>query len=326
MTDRRGASVSEYEAPLFLAWQLTNRCTARCLHCCEESGPDKAWKAELSREEALSLARQAVKLSIPYAAFGGGEPLGVPHVWEIFDILHAGGTRLKIETNGLLIDDAAAERLSGYAEPCVQISLDGASPAVHESVRPGGDFRGVLCAVDALVRRGIKPELVFVPTRRNLADAPAVYQAAVRMGARAFVTGPMMRLGRAAEEYELLAPSAEEWFLCVSALKALHQKLGEPIALSIYPWDIAEECRVRLQSPQAMMLVVPDGKVKLLNALPFACADLREQSLKEAWQAYRKAWKHPAVAEFIARIPKDLSLLKHANETWPPESWSERAA
>jgi hypothetical protein len=37
-----------------------------------------------------------------------------------------------------------------------------------------------------------------------------------------------------------------------------------------------------------MLLAVPNGKVKLLNALPFAPADLRKDSLEEAWDAYRR--------------------------------------
>jgi len=65
-----GRAVGEYGAPLFLAWQLTNRCTARCLACCEESGPDRAWRDELDRAEALDLARRIVDSGIPYVAFG----------------------------------------------------------------------------------------------------------------------------------------------------------------------------------------------------------------------------------------------------------------
>ena len=75
----QGRSVLEYDAPLFLAWQLTNRCSARCIACCEESGPDKAWRDELSRDEALDLTDRIVGAGIPYVAFGGGEPLSVPH-------------------------------------------------------------------------------------------------------------------------------------------------------------------------------------------------------------------------------------------------------
>src|ERR1041385_35023 len=94
-----GRAVGEYRAPLFLAWQLTNRCSARCIACCEESGPDRAWRDELDCGEALELARRIVAAGIPYVAFGGGEPLGVPHCWELFERLADGGVALKIETD-----------------------------------------------------------------------------------------------------------------------------------------------------------------------------------------------------------------------------------
>src|SRR5262252_3161228 len=96
----RGSSVDDYRAPLFLAWQLTNRCRARCVTCCEDSGPDRAWRDELTRDEALALARDIAGFGIPYVAFGGGEPLGVPFCWPIFETLVAGGVSLKLETDG----------------------------------------------------------------------------------------------------------------------------------------------------------------------------------------------------------------------------------
>jgi len=61
-----GRSVEDYAAPLFVAWQLTNRCDARCLACCEESGPDKGWADELSRGEALDLAQEIAVAGISY--------------------------------------------------------------------------------------------------------------------------------------------------------------------------------------------------------------------------------------------------------------------
>jgi hypothetical protein len=66
-----------------------------------------------------------------------------------------------------------------------------------------------------------------------------------------------------------------------------------------------------------MLLVVPNGKVKLLNALPFAPADLRYESLAQAWRAYKDAWRTAEVREFIARCRTEPRLLRHANETWP---------
>jgi len=315
-----GRSVEEYRAPLFIAWQLTNRCRARCITCCEESGPDRAWRDELTRAEALDLARAIVAMGIPYAAFGGGEPLGVPHVWEIFDILAAGGTSIKLETEGSYIDDAVADRLAALRVGCIQISVDGATATTHERVRPGASFASAIASLERCARRGLKPQMVFAPTRLNLGEMRDAYDLAERLGCDTFVTGPLMRLGRAAQDWEHIAPAESDWTTAAAGLREHAAARGMPVTLSIYPWDILTELGTRLRSPQAMLLVVPNGKVKLLNALPFAPADLRRDSLEEAWQAYRAAWRHPDVKEFIARCATDPGLLRHCNETWVLET------
>jgi MoaA/NifB/PqqE/SkfB family radical SAM enzyme len=312
-----GRSVEEYRAPLFFAWQLTNRCSARCLACCEDSGPDKAWADELRRDDALELARRIVAFGIPYVAFGGGEPLGVAHCWEIFELLADAGIGLKLETDGSRIDDGAADRLAALAVDCVQISVDGATARTHERVRPGSSFAAAVAAIERLVARGLSPQLVFVPNRLNVHEIVAAYDLATTLGCGAFVTGPMMRIGRAAAAWRELACSDEAWAQAVAALNERFRASAGKTVLSIYPWDILTELEVRLESPQAMLLVVPNGKVKLLNALPFAPADLRRESLPEAWQAYCAGWRAPEVRDFIAACRADPGLLRHANETWP---------
>ncbi len=274
-----GRSVDEYRAPLFLAWQLTNRCGARCITCCEESGPDKVWGDELRRDEALDLARRIAAFGIAYVAFGGGEPLGVPHCWGLFELLAAAGIALKIETDGSRIDAAAADRLAALAVECVQISVDGATAATHERVRPGSSFTAAIAAIERLAARGCAPQLVFVPTRFNLHEIVAAFDLAATLGCGAFVTGPLMRIGRAAVDWERIACSDEDWRHAVVALRERAASKGSSIALSIYPWDIVTEIETRLEQPQVMLLVVPNGKVKLLNALPFAAADLRRDSM-----------------------------------------------
>lgn len=310
-----GRSVDAYRAPLFLAWQLTNRCRARCLTCCEESGPDKAWRDELSRSEALAIARAIISAGIPYVAFGGGEPLGVAHAWELFEVLAGAGVSLKLETEGSYIDEEAADRLAALPVQCVQISVDGACAATHERVRPGGSFASALAALERLARRNCRPQFVFAPTRLNIGEIVAAYKLAGELGCDTFVTGPLMRLGRAALDWDRLAPSEAEWR---GAVEALHvAATGSSVRLAIYPWDILEELRARLENPQAMLLVVPNGKVKLLNALPFAPADLRNDSLDRAWDAYRQAWRSDEVRNFVSRCIAEPGLLRHANETWP---------
>jgi MoaA/NifB/PqqE/SkfB family radical SAM enzyme len=311
-----GRSLDAYGAPLFLAWQLTNGCAANCLACCEESGPGRAWRDELTRAESLSLAQQSIDLGIPYVAFGGGEPMAVPHFWDVVELLAGAGSAIKLETNGVHIDAAAAGRLADLGIDCVQISVDGATAATHEAMRPGSSFADTLACIDRLVERGIKPQFVFVPTRRNINEMVAAFELAVAHGCGAFVTGPMMRIGRGAIAWDALSVDPATWAAAEADLRRRGAELASPIMLSIYPWDILTELVRRLESPQAMLLVVPNGRVKLLNALPFAPGDLRRQSLAEAWHAYRAAWRTPVVRDFIMRAQSDPSLLLHANETW----------
>ena len=315
-----GRSVEAYAAPLFVAWQLTNRCGARCIACCEESGPDKAWGDELTRQEALTVAQQIAAAGIPYVAFGGGEPLGVPHCWEVFERLATAGVTLKLETDGRHIDDVTADRLVALAPQCVQISVDGATAETHEKVRPGSSFGAAIASIERLSARGCAPQLVFVPNRLNLHEAVPAYDLAVSLGCEAFVSGPLMRIGRAAAAWDRIACSEAEWQQTVARLREHARALGAPTSLAIYPWDILTEMERRRDSPQAMLLIVPNGKVKLLNALPFAPADLRHDTLAWAWQAYRDAWRTREVGAFIAACRADPGLLRHANETWPMQA------
>jgi hypothetical protein len=61
------------------------------------------------------------------------------------------------------------------------------------------------------------------------------------------------------------------------------------------------------------MLVLPDGRVKVAAALPHICADLRRQTLAEAWDAYRGAWRDLEVLAEVRHAIADASLHSRAN-------------
>lgn len=270
----------------------------------------------MGRGEALDLVKQAIDLSIPYVAFGGGEPLNVPFAFDLFEMLASAGVAVKLETNGRHIDGVTAARLHALGIECIQISLDGATAETHQAVRPGSSFEAALAAIDRLVALGTAPQLVFAPTVLNIHEIVPAFELAVRHGCSAFVTGPLMRLGRAAAAWNQLACDQAAWEQAAVALRERAAEMNVDIALNIYPWDIVTELACRLESPQAMLLIVPNGRIKLLNALPFAPADLRRESLAQAWQAYRVAWRMPEVRDFVTRCQTDPGLLKHANEIW----------
>ena len=213
----------------------------------------------------------------------------MPHCWDLLELLTRAGVSLKLETDGSRIDDAAADRLSALGVQCIQISVDGATAATHERVRPGSSFTAAIAAIERLAARGSVPQFVFVPTRFNVQEIVAAFDLAVTLGCGAFVTGPLMRIGRAATDWQRIACSDEEWRARYARLKERAASTNAGITLSIYPWDIITELETRLEQPQRCARRT-HGKVKLLNALPFA-PRLRRDSLEDAWRAYCDAWR-----------------------------------
>ena len=71
---------------------------------------------------------------------------------------------------------------------------------------------------------------------------------------------------------------------------------------------LLEELRYRLEHPAALFIVLPNGLVKLINALPFVCGDLRKESVAEIWGNFSRAWKNPQVAKFVEDMASEPKL------------------
>jgi MoaA/NifB/PqqE/SkfB family radical SAM enzyme len=307
--------IDSFSAPTMVTWQLTRDCNLACLHCCTDSAPGKALPHELSRERALSLAREIAAAGVPYAMIVGGEPTLVPHFAEVCRTLSDGGVLLKIETNGMAFDPAV---LKGLQVRSVQISLDGATPETFAKQRPGGDLAKVLATCRAVVAAGLPLEITFAPTKLNIHEAEAVVALAVSVGAFRFNTGKLMRLGTAAKLWDRLEPSAAEY----AAFRAMLDACRAPIELCYLPFSMEDELVGRKIEPSGTLLILPDGRVKVFAALPYTCTDLSKHSFLEAWDSYRKAWSDPRVRNALERLSVDPSYAAKANQWTPLDSMS----
>ena len=128
---------------------------------------------------------------------------------------------------------------------------------------------------------------------------------ASELGAYSFYTGRTMYTGNAVKTWHRLTPTAaqyDEYF------KVLHAKTDEyrgRMRVYFHEMGLLEELRYRLLHPAALLIVLPNGLVKLINALPFVCGDLRKQSLGEVWAHFQEAWQDPRVAKFVEELATD---------------------
>jgi MoaA/NifB/PqqE/SkfB family radical SAM enzyme len=300
-------------APLLVTWQITRDCDLACLHCCTDSAPGKRLPDELDAEAALRVADEIARNQVPYVMLCGGEPLVVPHFFRLAEALGAAGVQLKIETNGQRLDSATAERLARLPVRSIQISLDGDSQEVYGRQRPGGSLEKAHAACRAVRAAGLPLEITFAPTRLNIHEAGAVIQRAAGLGAFRFNTGKLMRVGTAARLWDRLEPAAAQYREFRELLEREARNLGGRMEFCYSPFTLGEALSASLDEAPATLLVLPNGWVKIAAPLPQICADLRRDSLAQAWAAYRSAWRDEAVRGAVRRASGDESQHADAN-------------
>jgi len=308
-------------APLLVSWQLTRDCDLACVHCCTESAPGKVMHGELSRDEALALCDQIIAARVPYVMLCGGEPMVVPHFLEVAERLGDAGVKLKIETNGQKFDAEAIARLARLPIRSIQISLDADTPETYAKQRVGASLEKVHDACRAVVAAGLPLEVTFAPTRINIDEAEAVIARARELGAFRFNSGALMRIGNAAKNWRKLAPDADQH----AALRALFDRESarddSDMELCYTPFTVSEALEYSLEEPPATLLVLPNGWVKASAALPEVIADLRRETLENAWVAYRRAWRMDRLRADLTRAAADAEILEQANH-WRMFDWA----
>ncbi len=254
-----------------------------------------------------------MRSEVPYVMLCGGEPLVVAHFFEIAEALGHAGVQLKIETNGQRFDADVARRLARLPIRSVQISLDGDSQETYQRQRPGGSLAKAHAACRAATEAGLPLEITFAPTRLNIHELGAVIERARALGAFRFNTGKLMRVGTAARLWDKLEPGAPAYRELLSVLERAQRLIGHEMELCYSPFDMASALRGNLAEPPATLLVLPNGWVKVAAALPYVCADLRRETLAQAWQAYCSAWRNGGVRAAVRRAACDESRHAQAN-------------
>jgi MoaA/NifB/PqqE/SkfB family radical SAM enzyme len=304
-TDPLASRSEDLGAPLYIAWQVTNECNLACLHCIEESGPGKAFRDEFDSEQIFHFLKQVTDLEIPYLSFSGGEPMVHPQFFEMVEFVCARDAQLKIETNGHYLTTENCERLKELGVKAVQVSLDGASRETFNRMRVRGDYDVAIEGVRNLRAADVPIEINYSPTRFNVHEIGAAVDLAYELGAYSFYTGRTMYTGNAVKTWHLLAPSEEQYD---EYFRVLHEKTEEyrgRMRVYFHEMGLLEELRYRLEHPAALLIVLPNGLVKLINALPFVCGDLRHESLSEIWANFQRAWQDPRVSTFVHELATD---------------------
>lgn len=216
--------------PRSMDLEITSRCNADCRYCYYLNNPDVQY-ADLPTASWLALFDELARCQVMNVTLMGGEPLLREDFLTLVDNIVVNRMRFSVLTNGSLLTPIIASHLkkTGRCDQ-IQVSLDGSTAAVHESLRGPGTFGPALAAIRLLQSVELPVSVRVTVHPGNVADLPSLTKLLLdELGLSSFSTNAVSSLGTS-EKY------APEVFLKpLDRLKAM-QALAE--LESAYPGRI----------------------------------------------------------------------------------------
>ncbi|MEA1867154.1 MAG: PqqD family peptide modification chaperone [Thermodesulfobacteriota bacterium] len=182
-------------------FHLTSRCNLSCPHCYTSRSQDDVNK-DLPGSLVFRMIDELANRGGNSITLSGGEPLLHP---EIRNILKYAGSKVEIRllTNGTLINRAWADFLADM-NVFIQISIDGSTKKIHDSIRGRGSFEKSLKSLEYLQEAGLRERINFSTTvmNQNFHDLPGIISLAGRLDVSLARFIPLRRKGTAKRKWE----------------------------------------------------------------------------------------------------------------------------
>jgi radical SAM protein with 4Fe4S-binding SPASM domain len=163
-------------APGLISWNITLRCPLKCPHCYVKAGENET-AGVLSTDEALAVVDQIRATGKPVVVLSGGEPLMRDDLCLIARHGTERGLRMVMGTSGYFLDRSMAARLRSAGIRAVAVSIDSASPAVHDSFRGvRGAWEKAVQAVRNCREEGIGVQINMTLMRPSAGDVESVVE------------------------------------------------------------------------------------------------------------------------------------------------------
>jgi radical SAM protein with 4Fe4S-binding SPASM domain len=158
-----------------VVWNCTRQCNLSCIHCYASSDNSRS-EDEMDTKEAKAFISDLAEFGVPVILFSGGEPMLRKDLLQMAALAHEYGIITGLSTNGTLITDEMAKKLSraGFGE--VGISLDGIGGNNDYFRGKQGAFQAALSGIRRCIAMGIRVSLRLTISRHNYQDIPAMFR------------------------------------------------------------------------------------------------------------------------------------------------------
>ncbi|CAK8722435.1 MAG: radical SAM additional 4Fe4S-binding SPASM domain-containing protein [Candidatus Electronema aureum] len=175
------AKAAEVRVPLAVSFELTRRCSFRCVHCYlgDQESIRKHRQQEMDTTSIIKLIDEMASAGVLFLTVTGGDPMIHPDFLEIYRYAVRSGLLVTVFCNGSLITDEIVSTFIQYPPRAVEVTLYGASQATFEAVTQQlGSFAACMAGVERLRQGKVRLRLKTMVLTLNQADLPVLWQRA----------------------------------------------------------------------------------------------------------------------------------------------------
>jgi len=264
-----GRGVKLPAARLWRLWQIESSfaCNLACVMCPWKGLRERLADNGLMQASVWEALRPHLQEVVEIDFSGGGEPLLQPNLAEWIAEAKQAGCKAGFLSNGTLLDEPTALRMTQAGVDWIALSADGASPETFETIRKGADFRKFCRNVRGLtaMRMGKIPRVMFnfVMMPSNFEELQDIVRLAADLGVDQvnFKQCDVVRDGKE-RNFGLFASKADRtirrYEKALAKARKLARKLGvETTAFAFVP----DELPVCDQDPRHSLFIRYDGRV-----------------------------------------------------------------
>ncbi|KPV64227.1 MAG: pyrroloquinoline quinone biosynthesis protein PqqE [Candidatus Bathyarchaeota archaeon BA2] len=287
------------KGPVFVGMDPTYRCNFSCPYCYLKA---PLCVKELSTEEWINVFKELNSLNVLIVCFSGGEPTLRKDLLVLIERAAKYFVAVNMVTNGLLVDDEFSQALREVKVNSVQVSLDGASSNVMDTLRGKGTFKKAINAIQNLIRNQISVHIGFASTKHNILDFPNV----VRLASELQVTSVRTMYLVPEHSGSTLVPSDNDylellnWIRNNSLKYSLRMDFGDPM----------EHIKIGKLLPTLSINITPEGFILPTPYIPIAYGNVKE-GIRNLWQnGLSNIWQHPVFVALSTYMKSEFDIPK----------------
>jgi radical SAM protein with 4Fe4S-binding SPASM domain len=213
----------------YVLWEVTSRCNLSCLHCRADASPAISDEGNLTTNEGEKLIKQLAEGSVNTLVLTGGEPLLRPDIAHLVRYATESGLRVRIQSNGLLLDKPLALELKRSNLMSFGVGLDGDSPSIHDLIRrKTGAFDGAVRAINIAKDAGLECHVEFTLTRLNMDCVEKLLELLVKLKVDTFLGRSAIFAGRSTVSENLFRLNPQIYKTFLTKLARLSREITLP--------------------------------------------------------------------------------------------------